>query len=314
MSLTVAYITARRNCRFDWLFQSLARQKGVKRITQIVIVDFYMQESDEWMGSDVDARFFSTQFHADAAGFGKIVTHVAPRPTIWAGPHRITKENWWHASAARNSAIALCENPWIAFLDDRCVLTPGWLPAIKHAMARKYIVAGSYEKHRGLVVKNGAVVSSEEITGRDNREEMAKGRIIKGNGSWLYGCTFALPIEWALKVNGFPEDYCDGISMEDIIFGMCLHNNGYPIRYDPSMLMIEDRTKEECTEVYRREDKGVSPNDKSHKLLEVFANSKTALNSFDLRKIRDDVLAGKPFPSPSASHVDWYDMQAIKGL
>jgi hypothetical protein len=305
--LTVALITGRKNARFDWWFQSLARQKGVKRITQVVVIDFFSQPCDSWTRADALKRQTEIAGIAGASGFAKMLTISPPRPNIWGGPHRIMRQNWWHASAARNTAFALCRNPFIALTDDRCAIADGWLPAVRRAMAGNYVMAGSYEKHHGLRVKNGIVLGSEKQTAVDNRLAISNGRAVKGGGEWLYGCTFALPIAWAEKVNGFSEDYCDGTSMEDIIFGMCLTNAGYPIRFDPAARIIEDRTPSECTETYRREDKGVSPNDKSHKLLEVFSSSKVSLNSYSLADMRRDVLSGKPFPLPTASHIDWYD-------
>ena len=80
----------------------------------------------------------------------------------------------------------------------------------------------------------------------------------------MFGCTFALPLEWALQMNGF-EEGCDGLSMEDVIFGLMLKNNGFRIDYDPQMRMIEDRTEGEISAGHgvgrrfeARQDKGVS--------------------------------------------------------
>jgi hypothetical protein len=310
ISLAIAYVTGRKNCRFDWFFDSLAHQ-NTKRVTQIIVVDFYAQEHADlgWTREHVNERKNELFGAAERAGFSKHLVHTPVRPNIWQGPHRIMRENWWAASAARNTAIALCRTDWIAFLDDRCVLTPNWMPGIRRAIELNYCVFGGYEKRHGMNVKNGVIVEPGTVTGTDNRAGIANGKVVKVGGNWCYGCTLALPLKWALQVNGFAEDYCDGVSMEDIIFGMCLASNGFPMRYDPRMKMIEDRTPSECTEKYRREDKGVSPNDKSHKLLEVFANAKTSMNSYSLSAVRNDVLSGKPLPPPSASHIDWYDQK-----
>ena len=44
-------------------------------------------------------------------------------------------------------------------------------------------------------------------------------------GGWLFGCTMALPLAWALEVNGF-EEGCDSLTGEDYIFGLMLDNSG----------------------------------------------------------------------------------------
>lgn len=309
--ITVAFHTGRTAPKFEWFFDSLKLQKGFTRVSQIIIVDFFAQESSGHGSNDVAARRENVFSAASNAGLSSIVQWHPPKPTIWQGPHRVTKEHHWAMSNTRNTSICLCKNQWIVLLDDRCVLQQGYLQAVRRAMGYRYVVFGSYQKRHGMVVHRGVIKKDGDTTGVDNREAIAGGKTVKVNGAWAYGCSLALPVEWALQVNGFAEDYCDGISMEDIIFGMCLHNSGFDMRYDPSMRIIEDRTPVECTDVYRREDKGISPNDKSHKLLDVFAKSKTSLNSFDIRAVRASVLSGKQFPLPSASKRDWYDNAEI---
>lgn len=314
MSLTVAYITGRTRARFDWFFDSLARQKGLKRVTQIIIVDFYT--SDDMGDMEAAKRTDSVGLAAKKAGIViDLIDHVPPKPTIWQGPHRITKENWWAMSSARNTAFALCKNPWIALLDDRCVLAPDWMTGIKRAIAGNYVVFGSYEKHYGLNVRNGLVTGSEHVSGVDNRLAMAKGKLVKANGAWAYGCNLALPLEIALKVNGYPEK-ADGMSFEDILFGMVLHNNHYPLRYDPNMRVIQDRTPADMDKPFRREDKGVSPNDKSHASLDEIGGKKRSENEHDLRAIRNLVLNGGqfPVPDPNGDYRDWFDGQPIREL
>jgi hypothetical protein len=123
-----------------------------------------------------------------------------------------------------------------------------------------------------------------------------------------------LPLEWCLAVNGFSEDLCDGLGSEDSMFGCTLHNAGFPIRYDPRMMIIEDRTPGEIDGALKRADKGVSPLDKSHAIVRALSTAKTSGNSFDIRNLRDRVLSGEPFPPPSASHFDWFDGQPISEM
>lgn len=312
MSLTVALITGRRDAKFEWLFESLRRQRGFDRVTQIVVVDFYAQSCDDWTNTDVVLRH--TQVLNAAGKLRPLIQHAPPKPTIWQGPHRVTKGNWWANSNARNTAIALCRNEWIALCDDRCVLQPGWMQAVKAAMKKQYIVFGSYQKRHNLVVNSGIIQDMGALSGMDNRDEIAKGKVVKATGQWAYGCTFAMPVEWALEVNGVPEQ-ADGMSFEDILFGMILQNNGFPMRYDPSMRMIQDRTPSELDKPFRREDKGVSPNDKSHASLVQIGGMKRSAHDWELRQVRADVLAGKPFPVPSnPDPCDWYDNEPIRGL
>ena len=117
-----------------------------------------------------------------------------------------------------------------------------------------------------------------------------------------------------MNVGGFDEAICDGLSGEDYCFGKCLENAGYPIKYDPRMMLVEDRTPGQIGPVAIRRDKGVSPNDKSHAALDKLKGLEHTLNKFDIRKLRDDALAGKPWPAPSGSAFDWYDNQPLSEM
>lgn len=243
------------------------------------------------------------------------VSFHRPKPTVWSGPHRLTKENWWSKASALNTAICLCRTDWIMCADDRSVLLPGWFDRVKAAMDGDYAVCGTYEKRHKMRVENGRIIDPGAVTGEDSRVKYTKlhrsGTIMDCPGEWWYGCLNAMPLESALTVNGYDES-CDGIGMEDIIFGMHLKNAGYPIKYDLQFAMVEDRTPEKLGPVIRREDKGVSPADKSHALLEKLRKLKRASHPFNLRDMRQVVMQNGHFPKPHWPTHDWYDGEAIK--
>lgn len=301
--LTVAYVTARQEPNFQWFFDSLHNQvdEGKDKL-KIIIVDFLAAKRNK------DA--YET--------YGMPVQWVEPKPTIWQGKHRITKEDWWAMSNARNTAFCLCETEWIAFLDDRCVLLPSWLEAVEKAMRENYIVVGSYEKRSKMVVERGFIKGFEKLIGQDQRVKQAPQGMKNCQHNWFFGCTFALPLDVALAINGF-EEGCDGLSMEDSIFGLNLRNAGYNITFDPNMRMIEDRTEGETASghsmggVMKRTDKGVSPKDKSHAALKRFGTRKRTEFTPDLTFIRQHPeLLSIPEPCPEGYvATDWYDNQPI---
>lgn len=304
-TFTIAFVTGRTSDEWPWLRDSLMREFDRYRfgfLPKIIII----------------------QATRTSEHFAKMVDGVntAPKPNIWQGKHRVTSQDWWAMSNARNTAICLCETEWICFFDDRCVLLPGYLDALQDAMDGSYILAGAYEKREWMTVEDGIIRNGGIIKGRDCRLDYYEQNKLKSPfscpGSWLFGAIFAMPIEWALEVNGSPE-ICDGQGFEDVQFGLLLEHNGYPIKYDPRAKIIQDRTPGMCGPTYRREDKGVSPNDKSHALLAMFNKPevKKAIHTpgwdFDIRKVRADVLAGKPWPlPPNIGYKDWYDQQPIK--
>jgi hypothetical protein len=296
VNLSVIYITSREKPLLEWFFDSLRLQVKPNDRVQVIVVRLIRRTA--W-----EVHFWN----------GALI--VEPKPTVWQGPHRVTSKNWWAASNSRNTGICLAQHAWLSFLDDRCVLLPGWLDCIRQAQAGKYAVFGSYEKRTGMVVEGGVIKHSGIVIGEDSREKYvrehwAAAAPVKCPGEWSFGCNIVCPLEWALAVNGFDE-ICDGAGFEDPFFGLNLEHSGYPTYYDHRMRMIEDRTPEELGEPIMKRDKGLSPYDKSHQLQEMLVNRKTASHPINLRAIRADVMRGLPFPMPWGPTHDFFDNQPI---
>lgn len=304
MNLTVGYITARYQPEMEWFLDSLRLQMKPDDQVQVIIVDGLNPQ-----------RKLKLPDYKDRP---KIYI-VPPMPNIWQGQHKVRQVNNWAASAARNTAICLCKTDWIAFCDDRCILVKNWLNCIRDAMRHGYCVAGSYEKRIGMVVKDGIIKSNGTVAGKDSRADQTLNipGPMKAPGEWLFGCTLALPLEWALVVNGY-DTSCDGMGFEDCFFGLHLVNAGYPVFYDKRMKIIEDRTFGLCEPVMYKTDKGISPDDKSHGALKLLRHRKEALHSpwpINLKSIREDLAQGKPFPIPPKKiwH-DWWDNSIINEI
>lgn len=296
MNLTVVFVTARKSPCIGWFLDSLYRQQKTGDDIKVIAVDLY---------------------HKGVVTSGN-VTVTEPKPTVWQGNHRLTKENWWATSSALNTGICLCKTEWVAFQDDRAVLLPGWLDCIREAQSGKYAVFGSYEKRHGMKVENGVIVHGGIVTGEDSRkkyvmEHRAGAAPTPAPGEWCFGCTLALPLEWMLQINGWDE-MCDGLSMQDVCGGLMLANNGFDLRYDHRMAIVEDRTPDQCGDVMIRKDKGASPNDKSHALLAMLRGRKKAGHKFDLRQVRNTILAGGDWPKPWGPTVDFWDSQPLSEM
>lgn len=295
-SLTVAFITSRKDSKVEWLLDSLRAQAGNEQIS-LIIVDFY---------ADEPARRKELLLLLAAMGSNFPFTITTPKPTVWQGPHRLTKENWWAKSSSLNTAICLCRTEWIAFVDDRCVLAPGWLDGVRAAMAGNYAVCGAYEKWANLQVENG-VATGGELLGADTRTP----------GLYpfdtLYGGHCALPLEWCLQVQGYNESLCDSLGLEDSMFGAVVRNSGLPIMYNSAMKIIEDRTPGQIDGALKRADKDVhlGQRAKSWAIVRALKDKTTSQNEFDIRNMRDRVLAGEPFPPPTGASIDWFDGQPL---
>lgn len=294
-SLSIIFITSRDEPHFDWFLDSLGNQMDDSMRTDIIIVDLLKDERKR-----------------DLKCFPPLIRHVHPKPTVWQGPHRLTKEDWWAISSARNTGICLCQTDFICFVDDSCVLMPGFIKAIQRAMKEEYAVAGSYEKRCGMKVESGKIVEPGEVIGLDPRNPgHRRFEPIMTYGGDYFGCLTALPLEWCLEMNGWSED-CDGLGLEDVVFGNMLVRNGHITKFDPSFQIIEDRPRDSGWGMPKRTDKGVSPRDKSHALLERHNGKKRCTDyQIDLRTEREKVLAGGKWSAPNGASHDWWDGQPL---
>jgi hypothetical protein len=201
--ISLGYITSRRLPRFDWLFDSLRRQDHLALVKQIIIVDFYAQVCDGQTEADWLDR--QNEVMSAARDLAHLVTWTPPKPTVWAGPHRLTKENWWHAANARNTWLCLAGEPWCAGLDDRCILEPNWTDTIMKAVAGQYAVFGSYEKHHGMQVVDGLIRDAGKTDSVDHREMLCRKNgsemPFRCPGEWSYGANLAAPTAWLLEAN-----------------------------------------------------------------------------------------------------------------
>lgn len=295
--LTIAYVTSRLEPHLDWFLLSLSRQLTniLQAPHRIVIVDFH---------------------HANRADqFSNDFIHVPPKPCVWQGPHRLTQRDFFAAANARNTALCYAPNGWIAFVDDLSVLMPGWLMAVREAMANHYIACGAFRKVNKLVVENGLVKSWEpHIDGEDHRWKSGDDKkAVACPTEWMFGCSLAAPVEAFLEINGYPE-LCDGMGYEDSITGILIGKHGYQFKYDRRMLTYESEELHHTGYAMLRLDPGTSPNDKSHAMLNVLRPQKTSLNDFDIRGMRLNVLSGAKFPIPKRPTVEWFTKTPLKDL
>ncbi len=274
--LTIAYFTSRKHPAIEWFFDSLARElAGDYTNLRLIVVDFWSQPNPthDWTQEDADSRRMKWRYQTPTAlDFNQLnFLFVPPKSTVWQGQHKITKEDWFAASNARNTAVCLAPDGWIAFVDDVSVLMPGWLKHVREAMAgdQKTVTLGAYRKVKDLVVDGGNVTSfTDHPTGHDNRYGHGKDEEgVECGGNWLYGCSLVAPVQAFVEINGWPEAWCDGLSFEDCICGIMLSKKGYKFRYVRSMMTYESEELHAQLPIMKRSDYGVSPNDKSHAVL-----------------------------------------------
>lgn len=323
MNLSIAICTARLDPHLDWFCDSVRPRLRYGERPQLIVVDFWSQVLP-WHNWDEEKVELRRQRLLREIGSGFDIIITPPKPTVWQGPHRLTQSDFWGKSNALNTAICLARHEWFVTVDDRALPIPTWLKSIRLAMKGNYAVCGAYEKRLNMAVLNGTMRDNGEmdeadrdsITGRDHREIKSPTKLTNTTGAWWFGCTNALPLDWALQVNGY-EEGLEGLKMEDTQFGSMLEANGYPIKYDPRMKVILDRTRTALENDLRSDCKERHPHDeqdKGHAAKRRFWGQKRAQHQWDLRQLRDRIQRGEGWPVPTEPTTDWFDGQKLSEM
>lgn len=310
--LTIAYITFRERPRFEWFVASLNREfrssPDIDRSTvQVLVID----------------GCYPRKLEADF-----LFEHRPPKPTVWQGPHRLTQRDYSCAANARNTAFALSRHAHVVFVEDLSVLLPGWLKAHAHAATHGYVLAGTTCKYFDLQCDaDGSYTFGQPsidvrlIAGQDSRLRMLPddGLLHPCPGSWLYGGTFSTPIETALQANGHDEIY-DSIGGADWDFGVRVERTGVKMLITRACGTVEDELGHGAKLVTRldkpwlRPDGPSSSNRLLNRLLSESDRVWTLGNNFNLRALRERVLAGEPFPIPTEPTTHWVDGQPLSEM
>jgi hypothetical protein len=296
-NFTIAYMTNRKSPRFKWFADHLAN-RGCS--AEILIIDFYADERD--LSKYAYSRGLDARSHT-------------PKPTVWQGKHRITKENHFAAANARNTAVCLAKHDYIVFADDLSVPGHYWLDRVREHARDKRVVFGAYAKLLGMEVIDGDLKGYEGYASNDHRL-VQHPQFGPTHGAWLYGCSFGLPIDVMLKINGMPE-IADGMGYEDTVTGEAIVNNGIQVFFDPTMMTFESEEAHHEDKSFIRTDPGVSPNDKSHAFLNMCKGLKRFDNYFGpegLAGLRARIQAGGEFPAVGIPEHEWFTGTPLRDL
>lgn len=317
--ISIIYSTNRKEPKFDWFIDSLYRQIPISDRNNIELIfidyDWSIQRSID-LQSIIDGRF--------------IYIHHSPKDNLYQGRKRKTRGEYFSPSNARNTGVIASQGDYLVFCDDVSVLQFGWWEAVKRASNENKIVCGAYQKHFELIVDDGNILSSRGHSGGiDGRWDIGGVQPVKISGGQMYGCSFGIPANVMILVNGFDE-LCDSIGSEDYQLGMRLNNAGYQIWYDRTMYTIEseelhnqpylmkreDRVLDEEKYMKRLKDFGVykrsttGNTDSSHMILDILIGSHqivTLGNNYNIGFFRQ--TATSPFSPEDKNH--WFDNKPL---
>lgn len=349
MKLAVAYITGRSEPRFKWFVDSLCAQTTPEQRAdiQVVFVDGKLWWPDLPIPRTQPAMSLAHHFYHDSKrryDLELVVNkrfdylHIPPKPCTHQGPFRFTSRDFFCASNSRNTAIIAAKHEYLVCVDDLTVLMPGWVDQVMHAASSGYVVCGAYEKVKELRPEPdgpGYVRWVSFAGGRDSRWSRGSDTgIVPWSGGGLYGCSFGVPLEAALAVDGF-EPACNGDGGEDTDFGMRLERSGAKLFYNRNMLTLESEEDHHTETPLPRQRKLVARDRlpanydsyqlrneaekyfSDHVLLNRLCNETSRITPLfpdGLRAIRQEFLATGMVPIPQGPVEDWRDGQPLSSL
>jgi hypothetical protein len=216
------------------------------------------------------------------------------------------------------------------------VLAPTWFDQVAHAAEGDYILAGAYKKLRKMEVVGGKLISFEEYpAGVDTRwSKGSDSGVVPWHGSALYGCSFGLPLEAALEVDG-NDAACNSQGAEDTELGIRLERAGWPVFYNRNCTTFESEERHHDGSKLPMERKLVTPDRlpaaydsykvpneaekyfSDHVVLNRLCNETeriTPLIGDNLRELRAQYQATGMVPVPEPNMRDWRDGKLLSEL
>lgn len=336
MKLSLITCTLRKEPRFDWMADSLARgaRKHPEVEWELIVVDGQL-----WYQDDRNEKLMRAMEHAwdlwPPDGDPRrihFVRHVKPKPTVWQGPHRLTSKDWFALCNARNTGLCLATGEHVVFFDDCTVLDEDFLHWHWRAAQKNVGQAGSFRSYTRATVEDGKVIDGEFHPGgiKDSRGDEFR----KSYGGWLWGLNMSFPLEAALSVGGYDEKYDGQAGSEDCDFGVRLERLRCPLIYNPECLIYQILETHEpldghsswtpVPEMERPRPKELVltrdgiPHFANEKLIEILANDTARFwplqQNYSLRELRALIQRGESFPVPTEPQLDWRDGQPLKEM
>ena len=317
--VSVCFMTIRSEPRFSWLFDGLSRQTF--KDFELIIID------------DRESLDRYKQVRILAAKHGIILGYYGKsKLSRWTGIRPALCN-------ARNTALVVANGKFVCFHDDNGFAAPNWLSEHLKWGQYGFMSAGTWFTTVDGHPEDGKFVGNPGPYGYEPRYKAVKSAIPFPYLDYLHGGNMGFPLDTALTVNGYDEQYDGEQGVDDADFSIRARRAGYKGIFNPQCLVYYSTathflTQNEVAEV--KPDKANIPREKdARKPKELklkrdgqlhFANEKlvedlldglrpTKANpNFDLIELRKKYRETLEISHPLGPEKDWRDSQLISDM
>lgn len=215
VGLSIIMVTARKNPGYQIMLDSLHNswKWTEKRYKVEIPIQFIAVDEALWKQSESNLQASNPRF---------LIKHIPPKPTVWRGPFKLTKKDYWDKQSALNTGICYAIYDHVILFDDNTAFSDSFIYWHYLASKNKYAAAGSYKYyHPGVVIEGGKLISGVPHNGQDNRLALYPGPS-RCSGGEMYGGNLSAPLEAILACNGWDEILSGSGGLEDSEFGVRL--------------------------------------------------------------------------------------------
>ncbi len=227
--------TARKNPRYREMCNSIVTAVKAASLATLT-VNFECVFVDEQMWYSPRERFQEVEEIVAGRFYYQL---IAPKPSRWRGPHRLTNNDYWDKANASNTGICVAENEYLAFIDDSTIVDRNWFVTLLQAMQMGVPMAGGYKylKPGAKIDENGQILHGEVDSDDYRLRKYSYAQPCTEPGE-MFGGNMGLPAELAYRCEGYDEIMSGSGGLEDSEFSVRV-NRLSPVFFYPQSIIYQ---------------------------------------------------------------------------
>lgn len=234
-SVSLIMCTARKNPRYPEMCNSIVTAAKVAGLNldhphfECVFVDEQMWYNPEERRREV-AEYVAGRFYYQL---------LAPKPTVWRGPNRLTNNDYWDKSNASNTGIVVANNEYLVFIDDSTIVDRNWFVNVRQAMLMGVPFAGGYKYLKpGAKISDTGQILEGIVDSDDYRLRKYTYTQPCTEPGEQFGGNMGLPAELAFRLEGYDEIMSGSGGLEDSEFSVRV-NRLSPVFFFPGSIIYQ---------------------------------------------------------------------------